>query len=183
LRGPIDVTQALLEAGVAHEVVHLRRRIDDAAELPEVLGQPGTSCVAVRLYEADRGPVAALLPADRTAATTALARAVRSRRLRRPEPGRVSELTEFHPSLVPPFCLPGGVVAVADRALRDAEVLYTTTGDGGTALKVHAEDLFEVTGATVADLVEPGVLVDVTRRVLDDGWRAGAPSVVGSFRR
>ena len=183
MRGPIDVTQALLEAGVAHEIVHLRRRIDDAAELPEVLGQPSNACLAVRLYESDGTLVAALLPADRTAATTSLARAAGVRRLAKPGPGRVSELTQFHPSLVPPFCLPDGVVAVADRALRRPEVLFTTTGDGSTALKVPARDLFALTGARVADLVEPGVVVDVSRHLGDDGWRSGTPRVAAALRR
>ena len=174
MRGPIDVTQALLEAGLAHEVVHLRRRIDDAAELPEVLGLPSHACLAVRLYESDSGVVAALIPADRRAATTALARAAGVRRLRAPGPDRVSELTEFHPALVPPFCLPDGVIRVADRSLRDAEVLVTPTGDGSTALKVHTGDLLEYTGARVADLVEPGVVVDVSRRQFEPAaaaWR------------
>jgi len=183
LRGPIDVTQALLEAGVAHEVVHLRRRIDDASELPDVLGLPSSACLAVRLYEADSGLVAALVPADRAAATSAVARAAGVRRLRRPDAARVSALTDFHPSLVPPFCLPEGVVTVADRALRGAEVLVTPTGDGSTALKVHGEDLLAFTGATFADLVEPGGVIDVTRRVADEGWRGGVPSAAGSFRR
>ena len=183
MRGPIEVTQSLLEAGVAHEVVHLRRRIDDAAELPEVLGVPASSCVAVRLYETDDGLVAALLPADRAAATTALARAAKTRRLREPRPGRVSELTDFNPALVPPFCLPGSVVMVADRTLRGPEVLFTTTGDGGTALKVHGGDLLAHTRATVADLVEPGIVVDVTRGIDGEGWRTGSPSVAASLRR
>jgi prolyl-tRNA editing enzyme YbaK/EbsC (Cys-tRNA(Pro) deacylase) len=187
LRGPIDVTQALLEAGVAHEIVHLRRRIDDASELPDVLGLPASACLAVRLYETELAGnarlVAALVPADRAPATSAVARAAGVRRLRRPDAARVSALTEFHPSLVPPFCLPEGVVTVADRALGGAEVLVTPTGDGGTALKVHREDLLAFTGATLAELVEPGPVIDLTRRVTADGWRGGVPSAAGSFRR
>lgn len=181
MRGPIDVTQALLAAGVAHEVVHLRRRIDDASELPEVLGVPSESCLAVRLYDADDAPLAAFLPADRTAATTALARVARARRVQHLSPARVSELTEFHPSLVPPFCLPDGVRTVADRALRSTEVLYTPTGDGSTALKVLTEDLFELARPAVADLVEPGVLAE-PRRLPEDGWR-GAPLVAANVLR
>ena len=183
MRGPIDVTQSLLEAGVAHEIVHLRRRIDDAAELPDVLGQPSASCVAVRIYDADSRIVAALLPADRAAATTALARAAEVRRLRATPAARVIELTDFHPSLVPPFCLPDGVVAVADVSLRAPEVLFTPTGDGSTALKVHAADLLAITGARLADLVEPGVVIDVSRRLPEDGWRSGTPSVAAMLRR
>ena len=173
MRGPIDVTQALLALGVSHEVVHLRRRIDDAAELPEVLGVAPGSCVAVRLYDADGAPLAALLPADRAAATTALARVARARVVTPMRPDRVSVATEFHPALVPPFCLPAGTRTVADRALRATEVLYTPTGDGSTALKVLTEDLFEVARPAVTDLVEPGIVLE-GRRLPEDGWR-GAP--------
>lgn len=182
MRGPIDVSRELLEAGVAHEIVHLRRRIDDASELPEVLGLPGTACFAVRLYESDSGPVAALVPAGRAAATTALARAAGTRRVSAPPPARVSELTDFHPSLVAPVGLPAGVRTFADAAVGDVEVVYTPTGDGGTALKIRVEDVLALTAATVVPLVEPGVVVDVTR-VPEDGWRAGATPAIASLRR
>ena len=182
MRGPIDVTRELLQADVAHEIVHLRRRIDDASELPEVLGLPGTACLAVRFYESDSGMVAALVPADTAAATSALARAAGARRVSLPSPARISELTDFHPSLVPPIGLPVGVRAFADAALLDIEVVYAATGDGSTALKIRTEDVLAVTGATLAPLVEPGAVIDVTR-VPGDGWRAGAAPAVASLRR
>lgn len=182
MRGPIDVTRELLAADVAHEIVHLRRRIDDAAELPGVLGVASRSCLAVRLYESDRGLVAALVPADRAPATTALARAAGAERVTTSDPRRVSALTDFHPSLVAPVGLPEGVTTVADAALRDADVVYTPTGDGSTALKIHAGDLLSITGATLAALVEPGVVLDLTR-VQGDGWRSGAGQPAAAFRR
>jgi prolyl-tRNA editing enzyme YbaK/EbsC (Cys-tRNA(Pro) deacylase) len=168
---------------VAHEVVHLRRRIDDAAELPEVLGVAPETCLAVRLYGIDDDALlAALIPADRTAATTALARVARVRRVEHLPPARVSALTEFHPSLVPPFCLPDGVRTVADRSLRSGELLYTTTGDGSTALKVLTEDLFGLARPAVGDLVEPGVVLE-TRRLPEDGWRGAPLATASSLRR
>ena len=158
MRGPLDLTHELIAADVLHEIVHLRRRIDDAHELPEALGLPPGACLVVRLYDTDRGTAAALLPAQAVPATTALAAALGTRSLRLLPPDRVSALTDFHPLLVPPLCLPGSVRLVADVAVADQEVVYTATGDGGTALKVRTADLLGLTGAAVAALVEPGTV-------------------------
>jgi prolyl-tRNA editing enzyme YbaK/EbsC (Cys-tRNA(Pro) deacylase) len=172
MRGPMDVTRELLAVDVTHEIVHLPRRIDDAAELPEVLGLPGEACVAVRLYDADGALVAALLPADRAAATTALARAVAARAVRPAAPGRVIEATDSHPALVPPVGLPAGVALVADAALHD--VVYAPTGDGSTALKIRRDDLLHLTGASLAALVEPGAVLALGPRAAEDDWRLAA---------
>lgn len=171
MRGPIDVTRDLLAADVPHEIVHLRRRIDDAAELPEVLGLPSRSCLAVRLYDDDTRLLAALVTADRTAASTALARAAGTRGVRPTPPDRVSAVTDSHPSLVAPVGLPADLLVLADTGLREQEVVYAPTGDGSTALKIRAADLLAVTGARVAPLVEPGADIDLTRQAAEGAWR------------
>jgi prolyl-tRNA editing enzyme YbaK/EbsC (Cys-tRNA(Pro) deacylase) len=194
MRGPVDITRELIDAGVAHEIVHLRRRIDDAAELPEVLGLPGTSCVAVRLYDVAREPggarvapglAAALVPADTVPATTALARALRAGAVRPTPAARVSAVTDHHPSLVPPVGLPPDVALVADAALRDQEVVYAATGDGGTALKVRAGDLLGLLRPLVAGLVEPGAAwasADGPRPV-EGSWRGTPVPAPATLRR
>jgi prolyl-tRNA editing enzyme YbaK/EbsC (Cys-tRNA(Pro) deacylase) len=187
MRGPLDVTRELIAADVLHEIVHLRRRIDDVTELPEVLGLPGTSCVAVRLYDAGdllAGEllVAALLPADAAAATTALAAAAGVSTVRRAGPATVSAATDYVASLVCPVGLPAGVRAVAHSGLAAQEVVYTATGDGSTALKIRTADLLALTGAAVASIVEPGVVLDVRRRAAEDAWRGGAGTPVASLR-
>jgi prolyl-tRNA editing enzyme YbaK/EbsC (Cys-tRNA(Pro) deacylase) len=183
MRGPLDITRELIAADVLHEIVHLRRRIDDAAELPEVLDLPGTSCVAVRLYDAGDGTLlAALLPADAAAATTALAAAAGVRAIRRADPALVSAATDYVASLVPPVGLPGDVRLVAHAGLAAQEVLYTPTGDGSTALKIRTADLLALTGATVASIVEPGVVLDAPRRAAEDAWRSGAGTPVATLR-
>lgn len=159
MRGPLDLSRDLLEAEVLHEIVHLRRRIDDATELPDVLDVPAHTCLAVRLYDTDRGAVAAMLPAGVVPATTALADAAGARTIRATVPGRVSALTDYHPGLVPPVGLPADLRVVADEALKGEEVVFTATGDGSTALKIRALDLLDLTGATLAPLVEPGVVL------------------------
>jgi prolyl-tRNA editing enzyme YbaK/EbsC (Cys-tRNA(Pro) deacylase) len=170
VRGPLDLTRELLSAEVLHEIVHLRRRIDDAVELPDVLGVPVSSCLAVRLYDASGLVLAAFLPPGAVAATTALARACGAPVVQALPPGRVSAVTDCHPSLVPPVGLPASVAVVADAFLGDQEVVFTPTGDGSTALKIRAADLLALTGATIAPLVEPGTY-DVAHGA-GGGWRA-----------
>lgn len=173
MRGLLDITRELLGADVPHEVVHLRRRIDDAGELPEVLDLPAARCVVVRLYDADGALAAALAPADRAVATAALAKALGARTVRPTAHARVSAATDFHPSLVPPVGLPDDVRVVADTALARLPVVYTATGDGSTALKVRTGDLLALVRATVAPLVEPGGTLDLTRTPAEE-WR-GTP--------
>ena len=172
MRGPLDLSRELLQAEVAHEFIHLHRRIDDAVELPEVLGVPRTSCVGVRLYLAETRTVAALVPAGSVPATTAVARAARAPTLRAlSDPAKVCALTDCHPNLVPPVGLSREFRIVADDALRGAEVVFTPTGDGSTALKIRSDDLLALTGAAVAPLVEPGALTGDTSRAAELAWR------------
>ncbi len=173
MRGPLDLSRELLAEDVLHEIVRLRRHIGDALELPDALDLPPTACLTARLYEAEDELLLTLVPAGGVPATTALARAAGVRRVRPVEAGRVSELTEYHPALVPPLGLPVAVRTVADAALADTEVVYTPTGDGSTALKIRAADLLALTGAVVAALVEPGAELDLRA---ETEWR---PEPVG----
>jgi prolyl-tRNA editing enzyme YbaK/EbsC (Cys-tRNA(Pro) deacylase) len=182
MRGPLDITRELLAAEILHEIVHLARRIDDASELPLVLGLPGAACVAVRLFDADDGLVAALVGAGAVPATSAVARATRSRQVRALRPERVSAVTDYHPALVCPVGLPADVRVVADTALRGQEVVFTATGDGSTALKIRTADLLSVVGATVAPLIEPGAAMPGARHADETAWRT-APIAAGATLR
>lgn len=179
MRGPLDLSRELLAAEVLHEIVHLRRRIDDAAELPDVLGIPAPSCCAVRLYDADAGLLAALVPAGTVPATTALAQVAQSGSVSATDPAHVAAATDYQPSLVAPIGLPADVRTIADVSLRDQEVVYTATGDGSTALKIRTADLLALCGAIVAPIVEPSAVPAQGAWAAEDAWR-GMPIVIGA---
>jgi prolyl-tRNA editing enzyme YbaK/EbsC (Cys-tRNA(Pro) deacylase) len=181
MRGPLDVTRELLAAEILHEIVHLPRRIDDAAELPLVLGLPAGYCVAVRLFDADDDLVAVLLPADTVPSTAAVARAARARQVRLTRPERVSSVTDYHPSLVCPVGLPAEVRTIADRSLRDHEVVFTATGDGSTALKIRTEDLLTLAAGTLAPLTEPGAAM-LGSHADEAAWRSAPIGAGAAFR-
>ena len=176
MRGALDVHRALLEADVAHSLVHLPRALSTADELPEVLGVPALSCLSVRLFalgpaaEARRpGDPRRLDPTEAAAVgvpagtwpdLVLLARALGTTSLRSASPEEASAVTDCWAGLITPVGLPDGVVLLLDAALAQVALLHVPTGDSGTALRIDAPSLIAVTRARVVDLV-PGPEVNL----------------------
>lgn len=152
MKGPLDITRELLNHGVPHEVVHLPRRIESAHELAEALGLPAAACVVVTVYDSDAGPGAVAHLSGATLNVGAVARALGARTVLVADATAASLATDFTAALVPPVALPPDLPFVMDAAIGGTEVVYTATGDPGTALKVHGGDLLRVTRARVAAL-------------------------------
>ena len=160
MKDALAIHRDLLARGVPHEIVRLRRIILTADELPEALGLASGQCVAVRIYEADDELVAVCLPAGATPAPSALLKATGARRIGIAPVDRINAETDFAGGLVAPLLLPGHVQVLADASLSEREVLYTPTGESGTALGIHSRDLLDGSGARVAALLTP-TLVDL----------------------
>src|SRR6185312_729675 len=146
MKDALAIHRDLLTRGVPHEIVRLRRIILTADELPEALGLPANQCVAVRVYEADDKLVAVCLPAGATPAPSALLKATGARRIGVAPVDRINAETDFAGGLVAPLLLPGQIEVLADASLPAREVLYTPTGESGTALGIHSRDLLSVSG-------------------------------------
>ena len=170
MRGPLDVSRELLALNVAHEIVHLRRRIVAATGLAEALGVSPAHCVVTELFESSLGPVAVLRPIDVTVSTESLELVTGLSGVRRAGSDVVSDLTDYNAALVAPVGLPASIRSYADSSLGRADVVYTATGDGGTALKIRIGDLLAVTGALVATVANvPGLVTEVPAQI---DWRA-----------
>jgi prolyl-tRNA editing enzyme YbaK/EbsC (Cys-tRNA(Pro) deacylase) len=152
MKGALDIHRELLARDVQHEIVRLPRVVLQADEIPDALGLPADSCVAVRMYVADGQLVAVAVPAGRTPDPTALLATLSATAVRPAMAQEVNARTEFAAGLVSPVLLPDDVPLYADAALGGTEVCYTPTGDTGTALGIRVGDLLVVTGARVADL-------------------------------
>ncbi len=150
--GALDVHRVLLDAGVPHEVVRLRRSVLSADDLPAALGLPAQECVAVRCYVADGRTVAVLMQAGQVPDPVALLDALGVRSARPATAGEVNAATDCAAGLVSPVGLPADVALLADSALGAADVVYTAAAEGGVALGIHVRDLLVHTGARTTTL-------------------------------
>jgi Cys-tRNA(Pro)/Cys-tRNA(Cys) deacylase len=171
--GPLDIHQYLLEHDVHHEIVRLPRPAANAEHLAEVLGVTPRRCLAIHPFHAPTpdGDVLVLLlaPADEEPDTTTFVLALRE--LLRDRLGTDAELSVAGSSLVSlrtdyiaghlaPLLLPADVIVVSTRGVLDlaTSIIYTATGDGGTALGIAATDLLNLSQAIIlpSDTPEDG---------------------------
>ena len=137
-----------------------------------------TGCVSARCYAVDgvgtRALVVVLVPAATTVCTDALERALGGRSVQVAGNEQINAMTDYAAGLVSPVCLPAGVEVLADRALREEDVLYCAVGEGSVALVIHSSDLLQVTGARVIPLT-------ITRNApvapVQSSWRARLSNV------
>jgi len=162
--GPLDIHQYLLEHDVHHEIVRLPRPAASAEHLAEVLGVTPRRCLAIHPFHAltPDGDVLVLVmaPADEemTAATLVFALRELLRDRLGPEAelsvagaALVSRRTDYIAGHLAPLLLPPDVIVVSTRGVLDlaTSIIYTATGDGGTALGIAATDLLNLSGAIV----------------------------------
>lgn len=155
MKDALDVHRSLLAREVPHEIVRLPRLILSADEIPEASGLPPQRCVAVRLYHADDRVIATLVRAGELPHPGAVLAAVGARSLRVAPPDVVNDVTDFAASLVSPVLLPDDVEVLADSCVGHHEVVYTATGDGGTALGIPSRWLLTSSRARVCELCAP----------------------------
>lgn len=165
MKGALDIHRELLSAGVPHEIVRLPSAIASADELPDVLSLPPSSCISVRMYDADGVLHALAVPASAPTRSITLARALGATHVEPATATRVNVQTGFAAGLVAPIGLPPDVVLVVDAILGTSTVLYAATGDSGTVLKIRSRDLLVHSNARVAALSAPVAVPDaVTAR-------------------
>lgn len=176
MRGPLDIHQFLLAHDVHHEIVRIPRSTagsQGAISLAKALGLPERRCVAVHPYHAvakSEDRLALLLaPADTVVddaimgqrlAKALTAKGISARRETPPAECAdfvragaelVSRRTDYLAGHVAPLLLPPDVEVVALQSLADlaTTVVYTPTGDIGTALGLRALDLLVLSKAIV----------------------------------
>jgi prolyl-tRNA editing enzyme YbaK/EbsC (Cys-tRNA(Pro) deacylase) len=168
MKDALDVHRSLLDREIPHEVVRLQRLVLTADELPEALDLPADQCVVTRVYHADDRLVAVLVRAGHHPHPAAVLEAIGARSLRSARPDVVNIHTDFAAALVCPVLLPEPMPVLADACIGHSEVVYTATGDGGTALGIPARWLLTSTGAAVAELcVDTATVIDLDAE-LDD---------------
>ncbi len=150
MKGALDIHRELLGRDIPHEICLLQRSIQQADELAEVLGVEPDQAVRVNLYVTDDEMIAVAVPSGRTLQVEALLRAAGSRTIRLATAQEVNEATDYAAGLVAPLLL--NVPLLVDARIGRNEMVYTATGDTGTALGISTADLLMASRARVADL-------------------------------
>lgn len=189
MKGPLDIHQYLLAHDVHHEIVRLPRTLAGngaATNLAQALGLPARRCVAVHPFHAPTKR-ADLLVLLLTPSDTIIDDAVIGQRLAKLLKGRqaptaegldglvragsqlVSSRTDYLAGHVAPLLLPPDVEVIALQSLADlaTTVVYTPTGDAGTALGLRSLDLLVLSRATVLPADDRGVKRRPVRIELD----------------
>jgi hypothetical protein len=172
MKGPLDIHQYLLAHDVHHEIVRLPRGAlgnggsgGSATNLAQALSLPARRCVDVHPFHALTATadvlVLLLAPSDtvvddaligpRLASAVAANPADDTAVFARAGSQLVSSRTDYLAGHVAPLLLPDDVRVVALQALADlaATIVYTPTGDAGTALGLRALDLLVLSHASV----------------------------------
>jgi prolyl-tRNA editing enzyme YbaK/EbsC (Cys-tRNA(Pro) deacylase) len=152
------------EHDVHHEIVRLPRPAASAEHLAEVLGVTPRRCLAIHPFHAltPDGDVLVLVlaPADEEADADSLVFTLRELLRDRLGPDAelsvagaalVSRRTDYIAGHLAPLLLPPDVIVVSTRGILDlaTSIIYTATGDGGTALGIAATDLLNLSRAIV----------------------------------
>lgn len=152
MKGTLDVHQRLLAADVPHEIIRLPHIVLNVDEIPDALGVEPEQCIAVRAYDVDGEFVALLVPVSAQVDQDAVLELQHGHTIRPTADDRVNAVTDFAAGLVPPLPLPPDITVLADPAVTSAEIVYTATGDAGTALGIPADVLVKAAGAHLAHI-------------------------------
>lgn len=161
MKNALDIHRLLLAHETDHSIVRLRRLIATADELPGALGMSAHHCVAVRVYIAPGQQLALLVRARQTPPLSAVRAVADARDVRPAAPDLVNRATDYAADLVAPLLLPdrvgvfidGDLVKSVHGGAADGErIVYTPTGESGTALRIAVDDLVRFSGAAAANL-------------------------------
>jgi prolyl-tRNA editing enzyme YbaK/EbsC (Cys-tRNA(Pro) deacylase) len=155
MKDALDVHRRLLAREVPHEIVRLPRFVLSADEIPTVLGLPAERVVVARLYDVDDQLTAVLVRAGEQPHPGAVLAALRARSMRAAAPSLVNAATDFAAGLVSPVLLPAAMPVLADSCVGHSDVVYTATGDGGTALGIPTRHLLVQSRAATTELCAP----------------------------
>jgi prolyl-tRNA editing enzyme YbaK/EbsC (Cys-tRNA(Pro) deacylase) len=152
----LTVHCTLLEKGIQHEIVQLPQTITSADQLPAALALPPPRCLAVRVYGVDDRYVAVIVAADTVPPAQVVREITGGQQARAADESEISSVTGYAAGLVAPLALPDEIPLYVDQALADSAddeaVVYTATGEPGTALGIRLLDLLADCAAKPAAL-------------------------------
>jgi Cys-tRNA(Pro)/Cys-tRNA(Cys) deacylase len=127
-----------------------------AANVARVLGFAERQMVKTLIFETGEGEcVLVMLPADQSAKSGLLKKALGSRNIKMASPEVVKEVTGYDIGSIPPFAWqPNGFRSLLESSLMDEEVLGVGAGQWGQEIIIKPADLLKASKARVVGLVE-----------------------------
>jgi prolyl-tRNA editing enzyme YbaK/EbsC (Cys-tRNA(Pro) deacylase) len=152
MKSALDIHRELLSRDVPHEILRLPRVVLDAEELAQALGVDPDQTVKVWIYVAGDLMIAVAVPSGEAIRPEAVARLTGSREVRPATAQEINESTDYAAGLVAPLLLPKDMPLFVDARIGRHDVVYTATGDTGTALGIPTAELLVTSSARIADL-------------------------------
>ncbi len=150
------VRQALADLGVETEITHYPQGTRTAADAAAAIGVPLGSIVKSLVFTADGEPLLVLVAGDRRADQGKLARllGISKNKIRFADAETVREVTGFAIGGVPPVGHKRNIPTLIDKSLSRFEVLHAAAGTPRANFPIRFDQLVEVTGGQLADVVE-----------------------------
>lgn len=147
------VASFLRAAGGEGRIEELAAEARTAEQAADAVGCTLGQVVKSLVFVCDTGSVVALVPGDRRADPTKLARLVEARGAAAARPEEVLELTGFRPGAVAPFPLPSVGTVLVERTLLRHPVLWAGAGSPRHLVRLAPGELIRLTRGRVEDLL------------------------------
>jgi Cys-tRNA(Pro) deacylase len=151
--GSRERVRSYLEArGLAGGLFEFEQSTKTAQEAADAMGCELGQIVKSLVFVVDGAAVLALVAGDRRGDTDAIAALVGGKKARFADPETVRSATGYAIGGVSPFDLPAELPVFADSSLARFEVVYPAAGTPASMVRMDRAELFELAGATVADI-------------------------------
>lgn len=146
----------LARHGFADKIMRFEVSTKTAAMAAEAVGCEVAQIVKSLVLMADDGPVLALVPGDRRADMSAIAKALGVDSVRMADPNEVRDATGYAIGGVCPFDLPDSLRVLIDESLGRFGSVYAACGTPDSVVPLSVESLISMTGGSVARVSAQG---------------------------
>ena len=152
---PVErVADFFRKAGAEARLEELPAETPTAQAAAEAIGCSLDQIVKSLVFCCDERPVLALLPGDRRADPTKVAKAAGSGGARVARPDEVLSITGFAPGAVSPVPVPVGALVLVERTIVSAPVVWVGGGSSRHMSVLSPSELVRLTGGMLVDLAQ-----------------------------
>jgi Cys-tRNA(Pro) deacylase len=142
----------LTEQGLNEGIFEFEQSTKTAEQAAEAMGCEIGQIVKSLVFLVGSQPVMVLVPGDKKGNSEAISAHFGGGSVRFADAQQVRTATGYSIGGVTPFDLPRGLPVLADSALSRYEVVYPAAGTPASMVRVRPDELFELSGAQVAEI-------------------------------